>query len=73
MPFILRAVCLLGINSVETPRDVRLAVWNRIANDLRPRHLDSIAGTTVDFAELPGAFQDFIDGKVTGRTLVRIG
>lgn len=73
MPFILRAVCLLGINSVETPRDVRLAVWNRIASDLRPKHLDRIAGTTIDFAELPGAFQDFIDGKVTGRTLVRIG
>lgn len=73
MPFILRAVCLLGINSVETPRELRLAVWNRIASDLKPRHLDRIAGTTIDFAELPDAFQDFIQGKVTGRTLVRIG
>jgi NADPH2:quinone reductase len=73
MPFILRAVCLLGINSVETPRDLRLAVWNRIANDLKPGHLDRIAGSTIDFSELPGAFQDYIEGKVTGRTLVRIG
>jgi len=73
MPFILRAVCLLGINSVETPRDLRLAVWNRIGSDLKPKHLDTIAGTTIDFDELPGAFQDFIDGKVTGRTLVEIG
>jgi NADPH2:quinone reductase len=73
MPFILRAVCLLGINSVETPRDLRLAVWKRIADDLRPRHLDTIAGATIDFADLPHAFQDFIEGKVTGRTLVRIG
>ncbi len=73
MPFILRAVCLLGINSVETPRDLRLAVWDRIGSDLRPRHLDTIAGTTIDFDDLPGAFQDFIDGKVTGRTVVRIG
>jgi NADPH2:quinone reductase len=73
MPFILRAVCLLGINSVETPRDLRLAVWNRIASDLKPRHLDAIATSTIDFDALPGAFQDFIDGKVTGRTLVRIG
>ncbi|MDH4282653.1 MAG: oxidoreductase [Myxococcales bacterium] len=72
MPFILRAVCLLGINSVETPRDLRLDVWKRIASDLRPRHLDAIGGSTIDFAELPDAFQDFIDGKVTGRTLVRI-
>jgi acrylyl-CoA reductase (NADPH) len=73
MPFILRAVCLLGINSVETPRDLRLAVWNRVASDLRPRHLDTIAGTTIELAELPGAFQDFIEGNITGRTLVRIG
>jgi NADPH2:quinone reductase len=72
LPFILRAVCLLGINSVETPRDLRLAVWERIASDLRPRHLDTIAATTIDFAELPGAFRDFIEGTVTGRTLVRI-
>lgn len=73
MPFILRAVCLLGINSVETPRDLRLAVWKRIAGDLRPRHLDVIGGSTIDFADLPDAFQDFIDGRVTGRTLVKIG
>jgi len=73
LPFILRAVCLLGINSVETPRDLRLAVWKRIAADLRPRHLDVIGGSTIDFADLPDAFQDFIDGKVTGRTLVKIG
>jgi NADPH2:quinone reductase len=73
MPFILRAVCLLGINSVETPRALRLTVWERIAADLRPRHLDTIAGSTIDFAELPDAFQSFIDGNVTGRTLVRIG
>jgi len=73
LPFILRAVCLLGINSVDTPRDLRLAVWKRIAADLRPRHLDVIGGSTIDFADLPDAFQDFIDGKVTGRTLVKIG
>jgi len=73
MPFILRAVCLLGINSVETPRDLRLEVWDRLASDLKPRHLDTIASSTIDFAELPGAFQDFIEGKVTGRTLVEIG
>jgi acrylyl-CoA reductase (NADPH) len=73
MPFILRAVCLLGINSVETPHDLRLAVWDRIAGDLRPTHLDTIAGSTIDWAELPEAFQDFIEGRVTGRTLVKIG
>ena len=72
LPFILRAVCLLGINSVDTPRDLRLAVWQRIGTDLRPRHLDKIAANTITFDELPGAFQAFIDGKVTGRTVVEI-
>ena len=72
LPFILRAVCLLGINSVETPRDLRHAVWQRIGRDLRPRHLDTIAGKTIAFDELPRAFQAFIDGTVTGRTVVDI-
>jgi NADPH2:quinone reductase len=72
LPFILRAVCLLGINSVDTPRELRLAVWSRIAGDLRPRHLDRICQRTISFDELPEAFQAYIDGTVTGRTLVQI-
>ena len=72
LPFILRAVCLLGINSVETPRDLRLAVWSRIAGDLKPQHLDRIGHRSIGFDELPGAFQDYIDGRVIGRTVVRI-
>jgi NADPH2:quinone reductase len=72
IPFILRAVCLLGINSVDTPRDLRLAVWARIATDLKPKNLDVIGADTVDFDDLPGCFQDYLDGKVTGRVVVRI-
>lgn len=73
LPFILRAVNLLGINSVETPRDLRLAVWRRLGGDLRPRHLDVIAGNLIAFDDLPGQFQAHIDGRVTGRTVVLIG
>jgi NADPH2:quinone reductase len=72
MPFILRAVCLLGINSVETPRDLRRAVWQRIGTDLKPQHLDTIGHRSIDFDDLPAAFQDYIDGTVTGRTVVTI-
>jgi NADPH2:quinone reductase len=72
LPFILRAVCLLGINSVDTPRDLRLAVWIRIGSDLRPRHLDTIGHRTIGFDELPACFQSYIDGTVTGRTVVEI-
>lgn len=73
LPFILRAVCLLGINSVDTPRALREQVWARIGGDLKPRHLDKIAGQNIDFDALPGAFQAFLDGKVTGRIVVNIG
>ena len=72
VPFILRAVCLLGINSVDTPRDLRLAVWSRIAGDLKPQHLDAIGEQTVEFADLPDYFQAYLDGNVTGRTVVKI-
>jgi NADPH:quinone reductase-like Zn-dependent oxidoreductase len=73
MPFILRGVNLLGINSSATLRDTRLAVWQRIATDLAPRHLDQIVTRTLDFDQLPQAFQVYLDGTNAGRTLVRIG
>jgi acrylyl-CoA reductase (NADPH) len=72
MPFILRAVSLLGINTSTTPREMRLAVWNRIATDLRPRHLDRIVTRTIAFDELPGAFPAYIEGGIVGRTVVKI-
>ena len=72
MPFILRGVNLLGINSVATPRPLRLDVWRRIATDLRPSALDRIATKTVTFDQLPSQFDDYIQGRVTGRTIVQI-
>jgi acrylyl-CoA reductase (NADPH) len=73
MPFILRGVALLGINSSATRREWRLAVWQRIATDLKPRQLARIVTRTIDFDELPQAFPDYIAGRITGRTVVRIG
>jgi acrylyl-CoA reductase (NADPH) len=73
IPFILRAVNLLGINSVTTPRELRLAVWQRIASNLRPRHLDRIVTREIGFDELPHAFSAYVKGEVTGRTVVKIG
>ncbi len=72
LPFILRAVCLLGINSVDTPHNLRRAVWSRIGADLKPQHLARIGQRTITFDELPEAFQAYIDGEVTGRTVVKI-
>jgi acrylyl-CoA reductase (NADPH) len=73
LPFILRGVNLLGINSVATPRDVRLAVWERIATDLKPAQLGRIAQRIVDFDDLPAQFPAYLQGGVIGRTVVRIG
>lgn len=72
MPFILRGVSLLGIDSVACPMPQRLEIWGRLAGDLRPRQLESGIARTVSLAELPGVFQGFLDGRVTGRTVVRI-
>lgn len=72
LPFILRGVNLLGINSSATKREMRLKVWERIATDLMPRHFERIVTKRIPFAELPGAFQAYLDGTVVGRTLVRI-
>jgi acrylyl-CoA reductase (NADPH) len=73
MPFILRGVNLLGINSSATRRAERLEVWSRIAGDCAPRRLDRIVTRTIALADLPGVFPEYLAGKVTGRTVVKIG
>lgn len=72
LPFILRGVCLLGINSSECPRPLRMAAWSRIGTDLKPQNLNTIAANTVTFDDLPNTFKAFIDGKVIGRIVVEI-
>ncbi len=72
MPFILRGVSLLGINSVVCPEKLKLSVWNRLASDLKPRHIDKIVSAEIPFDRLPSMFEAYIQGEVTGRTVVRI-
>lgn len=73
MPFILRGVSILGINSVANSRTERLRIWDRIASDLKPPELDRICTRTIPLTDLASVFADFIEGKVRGRTLVRVG
>jgi NADPH2:quinone reductase len=73
MPFILRGINLLGINSSATLREPRLAIWQRIASDLKPQHLDTIVSEVIEFSALPQAFTAYLEGRVTGRTVVRVG
>ncbi len=71
MPFILRGVSLLGVDSSQTPMDLRRHVWQRLATDMRPRHLERLAHVA-EFSELPELFPRYLEGRVTGRTVVRI-
>jgi putative YhdH/YhfP family quinone oxidoreductase len=72
MPFIIRGVSLLGIASAGTARDIRAAIWARLASDWRPRHLDAIATGEVGLEELPGVFESMLAGRSFGRTVVRL-
>ena len=73
MPFILRGVNVLGVNSSGTLREPRLALWRRIATDLKPRHFDAVITREIAFDELPAAFAEYVGGRVCGRTIVRVG
>ena len=73
MPFILRGVNLLGINSVLLPNERRTRVWKRLASDLKPRHIDRIVTKEIGIEQLDSMFQRYMEGGVTGRTVVRIG
>jgi acrylyl-CoA reductase (NADPH) len=72
MPFILRGVSILGINSVEMPISVRTQGWQRLSTDLKPTKLALISPTTIEFKDLANAFDAYVDGTVTGRTVVAI-
>lgn len=69
MPFILRGVSLLGIDSVMAPRQLRIEAWKRIARDLDMQKLQAIT-TTIGFDDIIPAAQDLLDGKVRGRLVV---
>lgn len=71
MPFILRGVSLLGVDSVNTGMPLREKVWRRLGSDLKPRQLKTIA-TTVNFADLPGVFDKVMKAQMRGRTVVKI-
>ena len=71
MPFILRSVSLIGVN-MEVDSRLRHRIWERLATDLRPRHLERIATREVTLRELPSCFDGYMAGTITGRTVVRI-
>lgn len=71
MPFILRGVRLLGVDSVMAPKSVRLAAWERLARDLDPALLDLI-GAEIGLSDVIAAAPDLLAGKIRGRVIVNV-
>ena len=72
LPLILRGVSLIGISSVNTPYPIRKTIWDRLANEWRPRHLDSIVNNEVSLDDLGEAFDVLMKGNALGRTVVNL-
>jgi len=70
-PFILRGVSLLGIDSVQCPRRVREAIWEKLAGEWKPADLEATA-TECTLQSLEGHIQQILSGTARGRTLVNL-
>jgi len=71
MPFILRGVSLIGVDSVMAPKARRLAAWDRLARDLDPALLEVI-GHDIGLGEAISVSADLLAGKVRGRVVVDV-
>ena len=71
MPFILRGVSLLGVDSGYLGEPCRSTLWRRLAGDLRPPHLLEMT-RTIGFDELPGVFDGYLRGQAHGRVVVEV-
>jgi NADPH2:quinone reductase len=71
LPFILRGVCLIGVDSAYTPMPLRSKIWQRLAAELKPRHLARIA-YTIELEDLPAHFEKMLEARTRGRAVVRI-
>jgi acrylyl-CoA reductase (NADPH) len=71
-PFILRGVCLYGIDSVMCPIERRREAWKRLENDLDRQKLAEMT-SEIPLSGVPEAARQILDGQVRGRIVVKIG
>ena len=71
MPFILRGVSLLGVDSVMAPKQIRVEAYERLACDLDLDKLDALS-TTIGFNEVIQAATDIMAGQIRGRVVVEL-
>ena len=72
-PLILRAVNLLGIDSVNCPMELRRQIWQQLATDYKPGALLESIGHESSLEELPHALAAILQGEIRGRTIIKIG
>lgn len=72
MPFILRGVSILGINSTTCSSSLRRQLWQQLGSELKPKRMDLIHQGTITMDELMPAFEQMLAGKLHGRTVVKI-
>ncbi|MHC8441260.1 MAG: zinc-binding dehydrogenase [Candidatus Eutrophobiaceae bacterium] len=74
MPFILRSVSLLGVSSANCPHDMRVSLWQRLADGLSLGNLEGLLSRTVRcLTEIPAICDEMLASKVSGRILVEMG
>lgn len=71
MPFILRGVALLGVDSVMASKELREQAWGRLATDLDMSKLEALT-TEIGFDDIVQTATDIVDGKIRGRVIVNI-
>lgn len=71
MPFILRGVSLLGIDSVQLPIGPRRELWAQLGHALKPRHLEKLTHE-VDVKDVVGVLDDVRAGRYSGRAVVKV-
>ena len=69
-PFILRGVSLLGVSSTNCPMPLRKDIWKRLGQDLKPKHLEKILTSEVALKDISNVFDELLERKRHGRTIV---
>ncbi|MFQ3543985.1 acryloyl-CoA reductase [Halobacillus rhizosphaerae] len=71
-PFILRGISLIGIDSVNCPMEIRKAIWERLAADLKPEHALDQMKSIISLKDLPHTLQKILNGNTQGRIIVKL-
>ncbi len=69
-PFILRGVSVLGVSSTNCPMPLRRAIWNKMGDSLKPKHLDKILTETVALKDVSSVFDALLDRQKHGRIVI---